>query len=216
MKLILTSAGLKVDVVKGEVLKILPKPAHELKLAHVITASNVAPDTDFVKRDKSALIDAGFQVIDINIENKSENELFEALKDFDIIYVQGGNGFYLLKHVRESGFENVVRKLLEQGKWYIGVSAGAYICCPTIEMHTWKREPDNMYGLTDLKAMNLVPFLVSVHYNREKYKELLCAKIPTASCPVRILTDEQAFYINDGTVTLLGQEPEILAEDIIN
>lgn len=96
------------------------------------------------------------------------------------------------------------------------VSAGTYICCPTIEMHTWKRDPDDMYGLIDLKAMNLVPFLVSVHYNREKYKELLSVKIPTASCLVKILTDEQAFYINDQEVTLIGQKPEVLARDIID
>jgi hypothetical protein len=76
-----------------------------------------------------------------------------------------------------------------------------------------QREPDNTYGLKDL-AMNLVPFLVSVHYNREKYKELLSVKIPTASHPVKILTDEQALYINNGETRLLGLKPEILAKDI--
>lgn len=214
MNLILTSAGLKVDTIKDAVLKLLPKPANELKLAHIITAANVAPDTDFVRRDKAVLVETGFRVTDIDIVGKTEKDLFDLLKDFDIIYVQGGNGFYLLKQVRDSGFDKVVKKLLEKGKWYIGVSAGTYICCPTIEMHTWKREPDNTYGLTDLKAMNLVPFLISVHYNRDKYKELLSVKIPTATHPVKILTDEQALYVNDGSVTLVGTKPEILEKDI--
>jgi len=216
MNLILTSAGMKVDVVKDEVLKLLPKPANELKLAHITTASKVASDTDFVTRDKLALEKAGFNVTDIDIEDRTENELFELLKGFDIIYVQGGNGFYLLKNISESGFDKVVKKLLDQGKWYIGVSAGSYVCCPTIEMHTWKREPDNVYGLTDLKAMNLVPFLVSVHYNREKYKELLSQKIPTASKRVKILADDQALYFDGNKTTFLGKQPEILAEDLIN
>lgn len=214
MNLILTSAGLKVETVRVDVIKLLPKPTKELKLAHIITAAKVVLDKDFINRDKKALVDTGFQVTDLDIEGKTEKDLFDLLKDFDIIYVQGGNGFYLLKQIRDSGFDKVVRKLLKQGKWYIGVSAGTYVCCPTIEMHTWKREPENRYGLTNLKAMNLVPFLVSVHYNREKYKELLAIKIPTASHPVKILTDEQALYINNKEISLIGLKPEILAKDI--
>lgn len=212
--IILTSAGFKVDVVREKIFELLPKPPQQMKIAHIITASNVAPDTDFVRRDKEAMVNAGFDVTDIELEEKTKSELYDLLSPYDIIYVQGGNGFYLLNHVWKSGFDNVVKQLLQQGKWYVGVSAGTYICCPTIEMHTWKRDPDEWYGLTDLKAMNLVPFLVTVHYNREKYRELLAEKIPTASHPVRILTDEQALVVKDGEVNLIGEKPEVLVENI--
>ncbi len=213
--IVLTSAGLKVPIVGDEIVKRLPKSPSETKLAHVITASNVADDTDYVDRDKKAMLNFGFDVVDVVLEGKDETELYELLKRFDVIYVQGGNGFYLLRHIRRSGFDNVVRKLLKKGVWYVGVSAGTYVCCPTIEMHNWKRVRENWYGLESLEAMNLVPFLVSVHYNREKYREELSKAIPSASCGVKVLTDEQALMVVDGKVELIGVEPEIKVSEIV-
>ena len=158
----------------------------------------------------------GFKITDLALEELTPSTCIAALKNFDIIYVQGGNGYYLLKQSRACGFEAALRELLEDdGKWYIGVSAGTYIACPTIEMHGWKQEK-NTYGLVDLKAMNLVPFLVTVHYNREKNRENLAKNIPAASHPVKILTDEQALFVKDGAIRLLGDKQEILAEGIVN
>jgi len=211
MNILLTSAGLKMPAIQKQVLTLLPKPPNELKLAHVITAAQVIDDTAFVHKDRVAMRECGFQVTDILLEDLTPGTAFSVLSEFDIIYVQGGNGFYLLKQARACGFEQAVRKILEdKNKWYIGVSAGTYIACPTIEMHNWKSEKDQ-FGLDNLTAMNLVPFLVVVHYNREKYREVLAKHIPTATQPVRILTDDQAFLVRDGEVTLIGEGTEILA-----
>lgn len=216
MNILLTSAGIKIPTIQKEVLKLLPKQPSELKLAHVITAARMESDTDYVERDRAALQGAGFQVTDIALEDLTSDTAFDELDKFDIIYVQGGNTFYLLKQARACSFEQVVRKFLENpNKWYIGVSAGSYIACPTIEMGNWKRNKDR-HGLDDLTGMNLVPFLLSVHYNREKYREVLAEKIPTASHPVKILTDDQALLVKDGDVTLIGDGPEVLASAIIN
>lgn len=213
--IVLTSSGFKEQAVADAIIKRLPKKPAETKLAHIFTASNVAPDTEYVKRDLAALNKLGFQVADLTLERKTETELYETLKEFDIIYVQGGNGFYLLRHIKESGFDRVIKKLLDEGKWYIGVSAGTYVCCPTIEMHDWKRVRNERFGLTDISAMNLVPFLVTVHYNRDKYREKLATNIPNATAPVRILTDEQALLIQDGKVELIGEGEEITANEIV-
>ena len=200
--------------IRKAVLKLLPKPPSELKLAHVITASRMETNTDYVNKDRTALREAGFRVTDIDLADLTSGTAFEELNKFDIIYVQGGNTFYLLKVARACNFEQAVRRILEnKDKWYIGVSAGSYIACPTIEMGNWKRQKEQC-GLEDLTGMNLVPFLVSVHYNREKYREVLAEKMPTANHPVRILTDDQAFLVRDGDVALIGEGPEILASSI--
>jgi dipeptidase E len=216
MNIVLTSAGFKNPTVRDELIKLLPKPPRELKLAHVTTASHVAPDTDFVSRDRVAMQQCGFQVVEVALEDLTPETCLEELKKFDVIYVQGGSGYYLLKQARACGFEAALRQLLKDDeKWYIGVSAGSYIACPTIKMHGWKQEK-NTYGLTDLDGMNLVPFLVSVHYNREKYRENLAEHIPGAGYPVRILTDDQALYVRGDNVRLLGKKPEIMADNILH
>ncbi len=214
MNIILTSAGLKMPAIQTQILDLLPKPTSQLKLAHIITASRFEANTTFVDNDRAAMAQCGFRVTDILLENLTPATCLSVLNAFDIIYVQGGNGFYLLKQARACGFGQAVRHILQDPtKWYIGVSAGSYLACPTLEMHTWKREK-NRYGLTDLTALNLVPFLVVVHYNREKYREVLAKHIPIATHPVRILTDNQAFWVKNEAVTLLGTGPEILSSTI--
>jgi dipeptidase E len=207
--LFLSSGGIRFPIIKRELLKILPKPPSEIKLAHIITATKVADDLAFFEKDKIALKETGFQVEEIDIADKTESELRELLKNKDIIYVQGGNGFYLLKEVWESGFDKVVKELLEKGVIYFGISAGTYIACPTIEMHEWKGVKDNHYGLTSLRAMDLVPFLISVHYNREKYREKVKEGIAHTTLLVKILTDDQALLIQDDKVTLVGEGDEV-------
>ena len=205
----LTSAGLKTPVIAKEFIKILSKEPSKLKLAHIITASNVAPDTAYVQKDKTIMKKLGFQVTDIDIKDFNQQDLTKKLKGFDIIYVQGGDGFYLLKQVRKSGFTQVVKELLKKGKIYVGVSAGTYIACPTIDMHTWKDNQREQYGLTDLTAMNLVSYLVSVHYNRDKYKVGLKEGILNSKYPVKVITDDQALYIKNGKTKLVGLGKEI-------
>lgn len=194
--------------VKDEILKILPKPASEIKLAHIVTAVNKESNKSHLKEEQIEMERLRFHITVIDLEGKSEQELKGLLSDQDIIYVQGGNVFWLLKQVRESGFDEVVKELINKGVIYIGVSAGSYICCPTIEMSFWKREQPELFGLTDFTALSLVPFLVTVHYKPE-YKDLLQEKIKQTKYPVKILTDQQAILVSGDNCRLVGNGQEI-------
>lgn len=205
MKILLTSAGMDV---KEEILKILPKPANQIKIAHIITASKSEKNLSYLEKENRIMKELGFDVENIDIEGKNENELRTLLKNKDIIYVQGGNTFYLLKHVKASGFDKVVKELVKKGTIYIGVSAGSYIACPTIEMANWKHSDRNTVGLTDLTGLNLVPFLLSVHYKPE-YAQVLKQEIFNAKYSVKILTDKQAILVENGKAEVVGEGEEI-------
>jgi len=208
--LLLCSSG---DFVTEHDLPFLPKPINEMKMAYITTASkgsscalSVPADKQMRRNRRMALSD---QAEEIDIEGKTEQELREILKDKDVIYVEGGSTFYLLKAVRESGFDKVIKDLIDKGVVYVGASAGSYICCPTIEMATWiNRNKYDHCGLTDFTAMNLVSFLMTVHYEPE-YKDLLKEKIPQAKYPVKILTDDQAILVQDDKIELIGDGEEI-------
>lgn len=204
--LLLTSAGTDV---KEEILKILPKPAHKLKLAYIITASKVESDTSYVQKDGKNLEEMGFQVEEIDIEGKNEEELRSELSKFDIIFVQGGNTFYLLKTIKESGFDKVIKDLINEGKIYIGVSAGTIICSPTIESSGWKGGDRNTVGLTDLTSLGSVPFNIFVHYE-PKYDQIIKAGASKSKYPTRILNNNQAFLVQGDKITLVGEQPEIV------
>lgn len=204
--LLLTSTG--IDVM-DEIVKILPRPLNKLKLAHIITAANHKKDKKYLANETKILKKLGIQVEEIDIKNKIEKQLRSILKSKNVIYVQGGNTFYLLKAVRESGFDKVVKELINKDVIYIGVSAGSYICCPTIETSGWKKENDNIVGSKDLTAMNLVPFLMLAHYNRRKYQSGVKEGIRKAHHPVKILKDGQALLIQNGKVKFVGKGKEI-------
>lgn len=192
--------------VKEEILKILPKPADQIKLAHIITASNMENDTSYVEKDKKLMKEAGFQVIDIDIVGKTETELRKILQGFDVIYVQGGNTFYLLKAVRESGFDKVIKELIERGVIYIGVSAGTIIAGPNIDPAWWKYgEPNkNKVGLKNLTGLNLVPFLICVHVDKLK-AGIIRDYANKTKYQVFALTNDQAILVKDGEYKLVGK-----------
>lgn len=190
--------------VKDELIKILPKPANEIKLAHIITASIPEKDKGYVYKDKKQMTEAGFDVEDIDIEGKREKELRDLLKDKDVICVQGGNTFYLLKCVRESGFDKVVKDLINQGKIYVGISAGSYIACPTIIQTNWKGINHNIVGLTDITGLNLVPFIIFAHFE-EKYRSIVEKGAKTVNLPVVALTNNQAVLVKNGKWKVVGK-----------
>lgn len=202
MKLILTSSGFDI---KDEIIRLLPKPPSQLKLAHIITASNPEPDKSYVKKDKNIMVKLGFTVQDIDIEGKNEKQLERILNKFDIICVQGGNTFYLLKYVKLSGFDKVVKKLIDQGKIYIGISAGSYIACPTIEQAFWKHKymDRKRFNLKDVTALNLVPFLISAHFV-EKYRKPVILGAKSCEYPVVALYDTQAVFVENNKWRIIG------------
>lgn len=204
MTLLLTSAGMQV---KDEIFKILPKPADQFKLAHIITASKPEKDTSYVFEDRAEMMAAGFQVEDIDVEGKNENQLWDLLRDKDAIVVQGGNTFYLMKCVRESGFEKVVKELIAQGKIYIGVSAGSVIAGVNIEVASLGDE--NTVNLKDLTGMSLVSFAITPHANNKEIADL--KKIQSkANYKIRAITNDQAFLVKDEIVALVGKGEEII------
>jgi len=205
--LLLTSAGTDV---KDEILKVLPKSPAQTKLAYITTASNIESDRTYVEKDRKNLEEMGFKVIELDIEGKTKDELWFTLMDFDCIFVQGGNTFYLLDKVRKSGFDLVVRDLLDRGLVYIGVSAGSVICGPTIETAGWKYSlPDvNTEKLEDLTALNLVPFNVLVHYE-PRWREKVRLAAQSTKYPFKLLTDDQALLVKDEKIELVGSGEEV-------
>ncbi len=138
------------------------------------------------------------------MNGKTQNELNEELANKDIILVEGGNTFYLLHHVRKSGFDKILPGLLNDGKLYVGISAGSYIACPTIEAATWKHAGRNKVGLKDLTALNLVPFLISAHFE-EKYRTIIEQASMKTIYPIVALRDSQAILVENGNYELVGK-----------
>jgi dipeptidase E len=202
-KLLLASGG---SFITDGQFDFFDKPRNQLKWAYITTAGKDVPDTSYLTKHRNRMKALDWDFEEIDIEGRNESQLYDALKDKDAIFMEGGNTFYLIKHIRLSGFENVIRKLLAKGITYVGSSAGSYVACPTMEMATWKEHNKfDQHGVTDYTGMNLVPFLVVAHYTTDLEPKIM-PKAKKAKYPVQILTDRQAMMVN-------GEKTE-LVEDV--
>lgn len=181
----------------------------EMKIGYVTTASKGARDKTFFEKVKNAMRENNIAFEEIDIEGKSKDEMLNFFKNKNVIHVEGGNTFYLLKAIRETGFAEILKELLSEGKVYIGTSAGAYIMCPTIEVANWNETGRDRFGLTDFSALNYVPFVLKVHY-KDEAEILVKEKMKTLKYPLRILRDGQGIIKEDDKYTFIGGEEIIL------
>lgn len=207
MKLFLTSAGLPLETTEA-FLKLLDKKPEETRICLITTASLVhhpKGDAPYVKEDERRLSELGFRtMVEIDLRNETEKSLNNKFKNFDVIFVEGGNTFYLLKYVRESGFDKVLKPFLDRGGIYFGVSAGSYIAGPDISGAQWKHLEDvNTVGLKDLRGLGLVDFLISPHYIPE-HEAIINENKDKVPYPIYALTDQQAISVDNDEIQFIG------------
>lgn len=219
MKLLLTSAGFRKDnqspfrqgLVDG-FKRLLGKDPKGLKCAYIPTAADPEEDKWFVEAGRQELQDLGMNLIEVDLKDPDKISIKKKLESSDVIYVNGGNTFYLLDWARKSGFSSHLKELLDQGKVYIGVSAGSLLVGPTIESAGWEGLDvidKNIVGLQDLSGLNIVPFVVSPHFV-ETDRSTLENKMKKVNYPVVAITDEQAVLIDGDKKEFMGEEKIIL------
>ena len=180
-----------------KLIEILPGSSDKLAVAFIPTAADPYEDKWFVDEDRDKLKEKGFNVKDVDIKGKTEQELLEELKDVDIIFVAGGNTFYLLEKSRESGFDKIVKELIQKGVIYVGSSAGATLAGPDIEPIKTLDDPSKAPSLKSFNGLNLVDFIILPHFeekNRKEYGEII-RENSEKGYKLIILTDNQAVVV---------------------
>ena len=117
-------------------------------------------------------------------------EMRDALKS-DVIYLAGGNTFYFLKHIQDSGFMERLRRFVRRGGILAGLSAGAIIMTPHIVLAGYPPHEgdENEVRLKDLRALGLVQFEFLPHFsnsaktNAAMLKYSRKSKYPVVACP---------------------------------
>jgi len=182
-----------------KLIEILPGSSDKLAVAFIPTAADPYEDKWFIDEDRDKLKEKGFNVKDVDIKGKTEQELLEELKDVDIIFVAGGNTFYLLEKSRESGFDKIVKELIQKGVIYVGSSAGATLAGPDIEPIKTLDDPSKAPSLKSFNGLNLVDFIILPHFeekNRKEYGEII-RENSEKGYKLIILTDNQAVVVED-------------------
>ncbi len=175
-RLLLLSKGFSTESIKHGFLSSFSLTPNQVNVAIIPTAS-----AEWKEKHKGAVSafeyfkSTGFKNIDfIDIEYQSP----ELLKNYEIIFISGGDPFYLLRHLKYTGTDKVLKKLYEQGVCMVGSSAGAMIFGTNIRAVLLFEPKRDTSGLTDFSSLACIPFAVLPHADQllqqyENYNEIM-------------------------------------------
>jgi len=142
------------------------------KVLFIPTAAVPEKVNFYIAADKKALEKLGFTVQELEILTASKEEIAQKIAETDAIFVAGGNTFFLLQALKESGADALIADHIAQGKPYIGSSAGSIVLAKNIEyaalMDSTAAAP-RLDG--DFSALGIVDFCVVPHVNNFPFKK---------------------------------------------
>ena len=104
----------------------------------------------------------------------------DELQRFDVVFVSGGDCAVLCREMKRTGFDQVLRKAINRGVIYVGISAGS------------------MYAAGNLEdGLRILPHVLTPHWEGQSMEEL-----PDGSEEIR-LKDGQAVYVEGNGAGLL-------------
>lgn len=115
-------------------------PAENKKTAYISNALDFSDDLERRKKSEQSDIEQlkelnlDIEIIDLRNYFNKQSDLKEELAKFGVIWVRGGNLFVLRQAMKLSGFDNILKNLIERSNiLYGGYSAGVCVLAPTLK-----------------------------------------------------------------------------------
>lgn len=201
-KLFLTSGKL------DRLVDLFDKNPNQYTVAFIANAADLHPTKWFVEVDREKFRGMGFKIRDVDLKKMNEKKLEKELQNINIIYVSGGNVFYLLDLVRKSGFDKIIYKLLDKGIIYAGGSAGATLAGTTIELVKWLDidDPKTVPHLKNYQGLGLVDFIVLPHHESKEYRtqyKKMFREYKMKNQKIIKLTDDEAMIVEGDRIKIV-------------
>lgn len=172
MKLFLYSLALSQDQAL-ELSGLVGKKPQDITFALIENAADVVSNAhDWLGGFRDMLRINGFQldVVDLRRWQGQQEALRDKLSGKDVIWLGGGNTFYLRWILKKTGADEIIRECVRNGKVYAGWSAGAVVAGPTLEyfdtMDDTQESPEIIW-----EGLNLTDIVVVPHLDNKDFAE---------------------------------------------
>ncbi len=173
-------------------------------LAFIPTASLHEKYTKYVDEAKQAFENMGLKVEVLDVSSAPKELTERTLQRCDLIYVSGGNTFFLLQELEKSGAKTIILEQVKGGKPYIGESAGSVIMAPNI---SYVKDVDDEKAAPQLKSfegLGLVDFYPLPHYKSFPFEEVTEKMlVKYAKLGLKPITNQQALFVKGNQTTLI-------------
>lgn len=208
MKLFLASEG----VPRPDLLReLLGLSSEKVKVALINNAQDTYPEDIARVREASVIelfVSLGFDPITIDLrqyEGKSE-ELGKTLRTCKLIWCTGGNVFWLRYVMKTSGFDKIVKDLLENGIVYGGWSAGAVVAGTSLSPIDLMDDPNEAPEII-WEGLGLINCFIWPHWDKEKYLSLQAEALQKIK-----LLGHESVILKDGDVLIVENDQKRLIQ----
>lgn len=199
MKLYLSSEGIPdIEVFS----KFVGEEPTEIKLGLIFHAKDYKPEAEREEKLKEAITYFENFGITVEVIDLFSKPTPEQLLKYDVLWLNGGNTFYLRWAIVESGSEELLRSVFDQGVVYAGDSAGAVIAGPVID----KYETADDSSLAPYKistGLNYFNLGLIPHWGSEEYATVLGSiedSFKSDGYETIRMTDEECIMIENGQI----------------
>lgn len=211
MKLLLTSAGLENKSIIKALQELVIKPFSELKIAFIPTAANVEKGNKlWLIKDYLNLKKQKYKFIDIvDIASIPKEIWLPRLKNANVIFVGGGNTFYLMSWIKKSGLDKELPLLLKN-RVYVGISAGSMVISSNLQTSTSSKSySKKVFPLKNEKGLSFVDFQVRPHFNSKHFPTITTRYLEKIAKNIL----ESIYAIDDNSaIKIDGDKIEIISE----
>lgn len=162
-------------------------------------ASAVEELTHYVEAAKEAFRQLNMQIEMVDMDVQSVKDITRMIEKNDVIYVSGGNTFYLLQELRKHRLDQVLKEEIKKGKLYIGESAGSIIMAPSIEYISMMDEQQKAPELSSFQGFNEISGYPVPHMQNEYLGEAAQQIVEQYQHTLSLwpLMDEQVLLVTD-------------------
>ncbi len=128
----------------------------------------------------------------------------DSLSSYDLIFVSGGNVFYLAYQLQETGWGTKIADYIKNGGVYAGSSAGSIILMDNIEH--FATEDGTTKAPAICPGLGLLSHAIVPHADNAKYSQLaadIAMKYQADGYEVTLLNDNQVLVINGESAAIM-------------
>ncbi|UPQ85112.1 Type 1 glutamine amidotransferase-like domain-containing protein [Ignavigranum ruoffiae] len=141
------------------------------KVTFVDTASKVEEYKKYVDDARNWFKEHGYQITEVDFDCKDREEIVGILNSTELLYISGGNSFFLLQSIEANKLKQVINERISSGMIYVGESAGAIITTPNIEYSAAMDDKHQAKKLKSTNGLALITDYIVSHYGEPPFAE---------------------------------------------
>ena len=187
------------------VKKFLDKNTESKKILFIPTATNVDEYKKYIHLTQKVFEDFGYEVENFDISIFSEEIAKEKLSQAKIVFISGGNTFYLLQELKRKNLTSYLKERIENGLLYIGESAGSVIATPDIEYASIVDDKTLATELDDYTGLDLVDFYIVPHFEEEPFVESSrnTVELYKDKLDLKLINNKEAILVENNNFTII-------------